>query len=96
MLGRVVHQDVQPTEGVDRPTHRTLAERLAADVAVDHQGASAFRPDERRGFLGVAMLLQVDDRDVGGLALAAHDGVLAIVDLAMTAAAGMFVASLLA
>jgi len=70
LLGGVVHQDVEPPEGLDRPGDGLLAKGLVADVASQREGLPALRLDEPNGFLRVVVLIEIDDGD--GSALPCH------------------------
>src|SRR5215216_1191637 len=65
LLRRVVDEDVEFPQLGDRSLDRLLAKRLLADIAGDQQAASPLGLDQALRLLGVAVLVQVDDRAVG-------------------------------
>src|SRR5262245_60361349 len=67
LLPRVVHQDVESAELLDGLVDRLSTEVRIADVAAEKEAAGAVLLDEILGLLGVAVLLEVGDRDVGTL-----------------------------
>src|SRR5690606_23969361 len=67
LLGGVVDEDVEPTELVDGLPDGVAAELGVCDVAPEQEGPPALLLDLRLDLLGVPVLLEVDDRDVGAL-----------------------------
>src|SRR4051794_15585433 len=67
LLGGVVHQDIEPPELLNRLRHRLLAKRLVTNIAGDQHAAPILLYDHPACLLGVAMLIEVDNRHVGAL-----------------------------
>ena len=66
--GGVVDEHVEAAEGLYRLGDGAVAELRVLDVAGDEQAAPAFGLDAHIRLLGVAVRLQIDDRNVGAFA----------------------------
>jgi len=62
--GRVVGQDVEPAKDLQHVPGRLLAERRVAHVAGDGEAAPPFLLDGASCAGGIAVLSQIEDRDV--------------------------------
>jgi hypothetical protein len=72
LLGGIVDHDVQAAEAFDGARHRLPAERFRADVAVDEQMLLALGLDQPSSLLGVLVLVEIEDGDLGALARHSH------------------------
>ena len=70
--GCVVDQDIEPAEFLHRAADGLLAEFRIGDIARDHDAAAALLLDRAFGFLGVLMLVEIGDRDIGAFARIEH------------------------
>jgi hypothetical protein len=61
----LTNQDVEPAEMVDGATHGVGAERVVAGVARREQAAALVPLDASPRLTCVAVLVEVDDRDIG-------------------------------
>ena len=68
----VVDEDVELAELLHRLLHRVLAEFRIGDIARQQNAAAAFLLDGPLGLLGVLVLVEIGDRDVGALARKEH------------------------
>ncbi len=68
----VVDQDVEPAERLHGLRDRGLAEFRIGDVARQQDAAAPFVLDRALGFVGVLVLVEIGDRDVGAFAGEQH------------------------
>src|SRR6185295_17468467 len=67
LRGRVVHEDVEATELLERPLDHATAVSRIAEIAADRGGAAPGRLDEARRLLGVGLLVEMRDQHIGAL-----------------------------
>ena len=65
LLGGVVDQDVEAAELLHGCLDRIAAELLVSDVAGDLERAATLLLDRGHGLVGVLVLLEIDDGDLG-------------------------------
>ena len=70
--GGVVDEDVELAEFLDGLLDRVLAEFGVGDIAGEENAAAAFLLDSLLGLLGVLVLVEIGERDVGALAREEH------------------------
>ena len=70
--GGVVDEDVELAEFVDGLLYRVLAEFGVGDIAGEENATAAFLLDSLLGLLGVLVLVEISERDVGALAREEH------------------------
>ena len=71
--GGVVDQDVELAELPSRSWPTASSQNSAiGDVAGDQDAAAPFLLDRALGFLGVLVLVEIDDRDIGAFAREQH------------------------
>lgn len=68
LLGGVVHEDVELPERVERPVQDLPTEVGIPDVTGEREAATVGLPDPLGRVLGVLVLVEVGDGDVGALA----------------------------
>src|SRR5205823_9859049 len=68
LLGCIVDQNVEPAEFLGGFLHGPSAEAFVTDVTGYLDAARTFARDEAQRLVGVAILIEIDDGDVGSLA----------------------------
>src|SRR5262245_15373561 len=72
LLGRVVDEDIESPEALDRSLNGLVAKCFFADVAADQQTLSASLLDRPGGLFGVLMFIVTDNGDVRAFAGEGH------------------------